>query len=210
MARDADYIKAILVEKIFRKLGKKRIFLGTEIPFLSNKRKVDILAIYKNNSYAFEIKSKKDSLRKLPEQLMDYLRVFDYVNIVLDEKFIDYKILQFLPSSVGIISFIEKANKLIVVRKAKMNRKVNKKFLTKFVNVGDMKKLFFKQHGFDFINKEKYLRNKFTKQKLKELAFYLIKTRYSSRYNRFLQETYHRIHVEDLEYLTKDFDIALE
>jgi len=210
MAKEAEYIKTILIEKIFRKFGKKEVFLGTEIPFLSSKRKVDILAIYRKSSYAFEIKSKKDSLRKLPDQLTDYLKVFDYVNVVLDQKFIDSTILHFLPSSVGIISFIRNTNKLLIIRKAKINKKVSKEFLTKFVNISDVKKLFFKQNHFDPINKERYLKNKFTKQKLKELVLYLIKQRYSSRYHRFLEETSYRIHIEDLEYLTKDFDIFLE
>lgn len=59
------------------------------------------IAILDKELHVFEIKSDHDNLKRLPEQIKSYYKVFDYITVVTTEKFID-KISVIIPESCGI------------------------------------------------------------------------------------------------------------
>ena len=69
--------------------------------FRVNKSKVDLFMI-NGYSCAYEIKTEIDSLERLDKQLDDYLKYFEYVNVVCGPDKVD-KLLNEIPSQVGLI-----------------------------------------------------------------------------------------------------------
>lgn len=74
--RPADIIKARVIDFMIDKY--KGVVIGNEVMYGCNHRIVDLLALYQGETYAIEIKSSKDDLRRLPEQIHDYSKTFDY------------------------------------------------------------------------------------------------------------------------------------
>lgn len=74
--RPADIIKARVIDFLIEHFDG--VVIGNEVKYGSNHKIVDLLALYKDETYAIEIKSKNDDLRRLPEQLSDYEKIFDH------------------------------------------------------------------------------------------------------------------------------------
>ena len=75
----SDVIKAKVIDYFIDNF--ESVVIGNEIMYGSSRKKVDLLALYKGETYAIEIKSSKDDLRRLPEQLSDYSKIFDYTMV---------------------------------------------------------------------------------------------------------------------------------
>ncbi|GKT21078.1 sce7726 family protein [Acidovorax sp. SUPP3334] len=77
------------------------------------------VAVFNGTSTAYEIKTEYDSLARLPEQLKDYLQVFDLVNVVTHPDAAQ-QVMNIAPSSVGVM-VLGKRGRLSVVRDASSN-----------------------------------------------------------------------------------------
>ena len=77
--RPADIIKAKVIDFLINHFDG--VVIGNEIVYGSKRKIVDLLALYKGETYAIEIKSSKDDLRRLPEQVSDYSKIFDHTMI---------------------------------------------------------------------------------------------------------------------------------
>ena len=94
-------------------------FIVTELLIKKSKLRADLVMFTENSTTAFEIKSARDSLRRLPNQINSYLEYFDQVVLVLDQKhFLAAK--KMVPPSVGI--WILSDNGFKVVRAPRMRR----------------------------------------------------------------------------------------
>lgn len=74
--RPADIIKARVIDYLIEMYDD--VVIGDEIMYGSNHKIVDLLALYKGETYAIEIKSSKDDLRRLPDQITEYSKIFDH------------------------------------------------------------------------------------------------------------------------------------
>lgn len=74
--RPADIIKAKVIDFLIEKFDG--VVIGDEVKYGSSRKVVDLLALYGGETYAIEIKSSKDDLRRLPEQLSEYSKIFDH------------------------------------------------------------------------------------------------------------------------------------
>lgn len=77
--RPADNIKAKVIDYLIANYDG--IIIGNEVMYGSSRKLVDLLALYQGETYAIEIKSEKDDLRRLPEQLSEYAKIFDHTFI---------------------------------------------------------------------------------------------------------------------------------
>jgi hypothetical protein len=97
----------------------------TEVPVLGGIARADIVAI-KEEAHGFEIKSHKDTLRRLPSQVASYAKTFSTVSIICAENHLG-EINTQIPRWFGLILY--KKGQLIGVRKAKANPIVAKPFI---------------------------------------------------------------------------------
>jgi hypothetical protein len=81
---DADLCAALL-SQLAR--GRRQRYIVEEMG-IAGEARVDI-ALIGDHLHRFEIKSERDSLRRLPAQVEVYSRVFDYVTLVVDTRHLD-------------------------------------------------------------------------------------------------------------------------
>lgn len=74
--KPADLIKARVIDFLIELFDG--VIIGNEVKYGSSRKVVDLLALYNNETYAIEIKSSQDDLRRLPVQLAEYSRIFDH------------------------------------------------------------------------------------------------------------------------------------
>lgn len=100
--KEADVIKVRLIRWL-QHHNDSDLVLGNEVLYSTRQRRADLLMIKNQLLYAFEIKSEKDKVDRLDEQLEDYLSTFDFVYLVSTQK-IKRNLKQALPKNVGFIS----------------------------------------------------------------------------------------------------------
>lgn len=84
--------------------------------------KIDV-AIINGSLIGYEIKSEQDNLLRLPTQIENYNKVFDYLNIVINEKHLD-QVIDLIPAYWGIIQIKKSTDGFIkceVYREAQKN-----------------------------------------------------------------------------------------
>ncbi|WP_394677534.1 sce7726 family protein [uncultured Sphingobacterium sp.] len=126
----------------------RRIFKETELAHYLNDRdsrvidelnlpvakaRIDI-AIVNGALHGFEIKSASDTLKRLPDQMEAYAKIFDYLSVITEEKYLS-KIQELVPKWVGLFVCKEIKGKIGVkrVRKGKINRTKQGFFLAKLL-----------------------------------------------------------------------------
>lgn len=72
-----------------------------EFSIISTEARIDF-AIFNGHFHGFEIKSDKDTLERLPHQVEAYDKVFDYLYIVVGEKYLD-KVKNVIPAYWGVM-----------------------------------------------------------------------------------------------------------
>ena len=82
--RPADKIKINVIEFLIDKYPG--IIIGNEVMYGTTRKVVDLLALYNGETYAIEIKSDKDNVRRLPDQLKEYALIFDHTIVFTHTK----------------------------------------------------------------------------------------------------------------------------
>lgn len=98
------YKNAIIQKNILGRHSLRTTSVVSEMRSLNSK--VDI-AVFNGTSTAYEIKSERDTLSRLEQQISDYRKTFASVNIVTLPKFID-PIIELIHEDVGIIELSER------------------------------------------------------------------------------------------------------
>ena len=81
LANDIKKLFTIFLQNKFPVEG-----LGYEIMYGTSRRVVDMLAIIRGRTYAIEIKSSADNIKRLSGQIEEYQKVFDYIIVVASKK----------------------------------------------------------------------------------------------------------------------------
>lgn len=116
-------------EYVYKNTIIKKILLGRHslnTAFLINECRVGSSkadsVIFNGTSTVYEIKSEYDSFSRLEQQLNDYKKAFEYINIVVPSSSVD-KLKDYLKDDyIGIIR-LNKNNTLSIIREAKSNKK---------------------------------------------------------------------------------------
>lgn len=190
--RPADYIKARIIDFLIEKFDG--VVIGNEVMYGSSRKVVDLLALYSDETYAIEIKSSKDDLRRLPEQISEYSKIFDHTLVFTT---IDHllKIRQVSKTKASIFEIgtdatiagrlLEKKNNVL---KSEMLATMNASFIRKSLNISNFK-------DSDDIRK-KAMRN--TKENIHSLLYGYFMEKCSAPYKLFLEERSSRTEVDDL------------
>lgn len=117
----ASDIKNLVADYITSHCGKVNI--ASEVMYGSSRRVVDMLFIYKNNLYGIEIKSEADNTLRLPGQLAEYEKLFDYILIFSSKNHIN-KINDIINDGVGL--FAIKDNSIVKIKNPSKNYNVDK------------------------------------------------------------------------------------
>lgn len=103
--RDEYVYKSAIANKVL--LGRHSLRTAamlTEVRVAENKADVVIL---NGTSTVYEIKSERDSLVRLPNQLQCYLQAFASVNVIVSDKFLN-NVLKLVPNDVGVLVLNER------------------------------------------------------------------------------------------------------
>ena len=204
---DEKILKTRLIDYILSCKYPKCKLIGVEVPFVSMKRRVDVLVITGTKELvAFEIKSDLDSLRRLHDQIKDYKKTFDKLYIVTSAKYKDICDKDLHNTSVGYIYINGKIDER---KKAKPTKKLDKECLARFLLKTDLVDL-----GYNKCDTVEHIRNELIKdvkniETLRKLAIDSLLQRYSKRFALFKKHKERKTLLSDLDYLTKDFDISL-
>jgi len=136
--------------------------------------RADIFAI--NGSITiYEIKSEKDTLKRLSNQLKNYTLYANQVNVVIDKKFLNKLDIN---NDIGI--YIIENNDLKEIRKATY-KNIDIDYLTQYWLSNELKDFLYGYKGISKLNKSEcvtYLKNLLTYQQLYNATLYMLKNRY--------------------------------
>lgn len=125
MLKDID-IRVALTKKLLKENEGHHFRLINELAVCDGDARVDI-AVANGRLCGYEIKSDKDTLERLPNQMNAYNRTFDKVVIVVGEKYQE-KVLEEIPDWWGIqVAYRNRCNNISfkIIRSAKINNAVD-------------------------------------------------------------------------------------
>lgn len=196
-------LKCVLIDYLMD-VYPSALLIGVEVPFISMKRRVDVLLITQDKQLiAFEIKSDQDTLRRLNDQITDYRKTFDKLFVVTSNKYKD--ICQSLHKTIGCIYY---NNNINITRDASTIKRLSKHNLSFFLQRNDFQKIGYHQN-LPILELRKKIVDSSTIQSLRNLAINSLLNRYSERFSLFKTYKENKTTLQDLDYLTKSFDIHL-
>ena len=199
--RPSDIIKAKVIDFLIEKF--EGVVIGDEVKYGSSRKVVDLLALYKGETYAIEIKSAKDDLRRLPEQISEYSKIFDHSMVFTTKEHLS-KIKQVSKAKVSIFEFCvnetidgkvqEKRNN---VQKSEMLATMNAAFIRKSLNISNSK-------NSDDIRKKAM---RYKKEDIHSLLYRYFMEKCFVSYKLFLKERSDVTEVDDLVLLSNRLNI---
>ena len=106
------------------RLEDSRTRVIEELGLSRGQSRIDI-AVINGHFYGYEIKSDKDNLERLPQQIIEYNKVFDYVSIVCGEAHTD-KVTALIPDWWGVIeAFPDENDKVLLSEKRRRQANTN-------------------------------------------------------------------------------------
>lgn len=132
--RPADKIKLSVIDYLINNYPE--IIIGNEIMYGITKKVVDLVALYKDETYAIEIKSEKDNTRRLHDQLKGYARIFDYIIVVAPPKH-TAEIMSLAKAKASILEILDEE---IIIRTPLKKNKPLKSEMVHSINISYLKK----------------------------------------------------------------------
>lgn len=197
---NANTIKLEFIKWLLKK--EKDIILGNEVLFSIYQKRADLLMIKKNKTYAYEIKSDRDNLKDIQEQLSEYLSSFDYTTLIITPKF-EKNILNSIDNKIGI--YVIDNNKIRILKRPLMSRKQDKNNLLQFLHKNELTKLLNKKglSKYSVFDLRKIALKEIPIKLIKELSTKVLYLRYSNLFNLFVFDTKgENITIDDLKSLT--------
>lgn len=200
--RPADFIKVKVIDFLIEKFDG--VVIGDEVKYGSSRKVVDLLALYRGETYAIEIKSAKDDLRRLPEQISEYSKIFDHTLIFTTKDHLS-KIKKISKDKVSLFVFgacnkiegnlLEKTNN---VQKKEMLATMNAFFIRRNINISQFRD-------------SDEIRKKAMRYKKKDIHFLLFKyfmDKCLDPYELFLKERGYKTEIDDLILLSNRIKVG--
>lgn len=202
----ANEMKARFLDHLLDRVPTETHAIASEFPFDSGRRKADLL-LSGASLHAFEIKSARDRLDSIGDQLSDYLKCFEAVSVVTEPGHLK-TLRQQVPRSVGIIEVSEEGAK--ERRQAKLRSGLPKDAVATLLTRRDLERLHstlsHNSLGAGKRIQTDQLRARvaevLTREQLIALARERVYTRINERFRLFLRNRGVVTHAEDLYYLT--------
>lgn len=199
--RPADIIKARVIDFLIKKFDG--VVVGDEVMYGTSHKVVDLVALFGGETYAIEIKSAKDDLRRLPEQIVEYSKIFDHTLVFTTIDHL-HKIKKLSKAKVSIFkygvddriegSLQERKNN---VQKSEMLATMNAYFIRRKLNISKYK------DSDDIRNKAK----RYKKEVIHSLLYEYLMEKCSAPYKLFLEERSDRTEVDDLIILSNRLNV---
>jgi hypothetical protein len=167
-----EVLKYHLIKEFFN----KKVVAAFEMRV--NKSRIDFLTI-NGQTRSYEIKSNLDSLQKLPKQMDDYMKVFEYNYLVIDEKHLPGA-LRMAADNYGIWVF--KDGKKNLLRDATLNED-----LEPAKQIGLFTKRELGQHFGDYTDKRDAIVSDFPSSEINDRFKEMLKGRFDQRWNFILK-----------------------
>lgn len=155
-------------------------------------------------SYAYEIKTKLDSLDRLEKQLEDYSKVFEKIYVILDEKHLE-KTKQILPTHCGIIQYAIKRNKCLfkTIQEASFSPYIDPEAQIRNLPTKELafvlRKMGMKEVPNVREEREKEIRARCHQEQLNELFKLAVKKKFQIRWN-YICKNFDRIQPVDVQF----------
>lgn len=176
---NADKIKIQLYKYLSKNLTDQHI----AVPEVSIANNVADMLVSNGHIHIFEIKSKTDTLKRLPKQISTFSKYSNFVTIVAHEKFIQKIIDDPELNQIGIIS-INDNNTLTDIRNATFKPMPASHYLAYF-NTAELREVLRgmpKWYKFNFIDAENKLLELLTFDEIRRLTLFRIKEKYSQEF----------------------------
>ena len=199
---NANVIKARFISDILEgKIGlfsDINILIGQEVMFGKHQTFADLVILYKNKSYAIEIKAKNDNFKRLNAQIENYKKVFDYVYVLATNNHIKtLKDLNF--QDVGIISIGDAG--FNIVKRGRLQKSFSKIDILESIPASYLSKKFTLKK--DLSAGE--VRSQLLKKKmleLKSVLFEYFNYKIEDKFNNFIEDKGEVIQYEDISLLS--------
>lgn len=198
-----DKVKALVIDYQLEQLPSSFI-VASEVPFSDLRRRVDLLTIG-TELHAIEIKSSRDNLDRLGQQLDDYRTHFERVSIYCTAKHLN-KVRDVVPKSVGIVVLDETDRSFSVIQTSQVRRRVTKESWAKFLYTDDLRRLL-RANGYlgnrraPIEELRKKLIDISSAEQIRSYALEALYQRYLGRFTQFLQERGAVTHQDDIQLL---------
>lgn len=200
--RPADEIKIIVIEYLIERYPG--IIIGNEVMYGTSRKVVDLLVLYQGETYAIEIKSDKDNLRRLPEQLKEYSLIFDHTIVFTHSKYKKevlslvqqrVSVYEVLNGNINKVKGFNSANRTI---KREMVYSVSSVFLRRFLPTA-------KKIDSDMI-RMRIIRT-YNKKEIHNIFYQFLEEKMVNGFKLFLHERNERNSVDDLSLLSARLNI---
>ncbi|WP_281952019.1 sce7726 family protein [Nitrosophilus kaiyonis] len=188
-------LKEAFIAWIDKKIQNKSIATEVGTVYKNRMRIVDVL-VTNGHTYAFELKSEADNLKRLEDQISHFSNFYDYIYVVYwRDKFT----IDFLNEKIGLIEAFKKGNRIEfkIIKKARINRNLDLSELLSRLWSKELR-LFFKRAGIVSNNEkilqkldrkeiEKILLKTCTKTQIVKTFRFFMKQRYLSCYKKYIE-----------------------
>lgn len=173
MALPETLLKIELTKHLLR--TDPEAILAMEVPYLFGERVADVVKIDGQEAVVYEIKSAKDSLNQLVEQINDYKKFFDQCYVVCEIKNLE-AVRKLVPKQIGIIVYNGK--KLEQKRKSALIRRLNKIALASVLTKKCLAKITKESQRESHVDLTKIAASKLTLESLKKLSRDFLASKY--------------------------------
>lgn len=199
--RPADIIKAKVIDYLIETFDG--VVIGDEITYGSSRKIVDLLALYNGETYAIEIKSSKDDLRRFHKQVTEYEKIFDHTcvfttkdHLLKIEEIAGTKVSLFTIASDNKITgrMISKKNKIV---KMEMLATINSSYISKRFKI-------YKYKDSDDLRRKAM---KYSKDDIHSFLYNYFLEKCYAPYKLFLEERKDRTEIDDMFVLSKGVNV---
>lgn len=182
--RDSD-LRIRLLEHIAQAYSGVEHFAALEARYSATERRADVLVV-SHFSHAFEIKSDVDRLDRLPEQLKDYRRTFDFVTVVTTPKHTQ-KVQKMLGRNDGLI--VISSQEAREIKAPERNKKITKRNMISMCSKSVLSEILDMPYDSLPLEKIRILAEKtLPLAVLQQATLRELKRRFQDRYDAFLEE----------------------
>lgn len=201
VVRPADIIKARVIDFLIDTYDG--VVIGEEITYGTSRKKVDLLALYNGETYAIEIKSSKDDLRRFPVQAAEYEKIFDHTcvftttdHLIKVKELAGSKVSVFIITSDSLIKGILRTKKNRVV-KYEMLATIKSSYISKGLNI-------LRYRDSDDIRRKAM---KYSKEYIHSFLYEYLWEKCYAPYKLFLEERKCRTEIDDMVILSNGLNI---
>ncbi|WP_373705358.1 hypothetical protein [Porphyromonas loveana] len=183
LIRPADKIKLSVIDYLIEQFPG--VIIGGEVMYGTTKKVVDLLALYDGETYAIEIKSERDSVRRLSEQLKEYALIFDY-SIVFTHPKHTSEVISLSKSKISVFEVFDDEIVMMVPfkrnvpTKSEMLHSINTSFLKRYVSSGKIR--------CTSNNIRSWIFRKFKRDAVHQMLYDFLRQKLASRFSLYLKE----------------------